>query len=731
MSTETQRVTSNKEISGGVGGNSSISSTSSASKPQHNSQPVATTGNSSATRQQPQSLSLRHVLSAAASSSASGSTSNQQHAPTTTAKTDEIEVQVTGQKANGTNNNNNNTTKSDLKSGRSIGWIVCAPCIFLRTSTTFKKMALTTLTLLVTSLLVASPILFLTQFALPARDCTRNHCIPPPKFVSSPECQDVLCRNAANTIQARMNWKSEACNDFYSYCCSNSAVNTVRAVKSAQERTDSEMQMLLMQNTTSGMFRKLGRLYGSCLRQNFNATSIRLLLDELGGYMPIGAIGPHTLSTILSRINSYGYNGLFDVFFDLTYGRKPHIIMVIDVANANPSVLQRKIRWNTMKPGRFIHATYDERIANEVIDNFIPIGLSRDIASREKQTILTFIDELMEIRYNYMSPDYSNDPNVYNISTINKAYRNINFTEFVTQLNWTGPIVVRNEEYLKQLDKLIAGHAKRVIHNALLILFAINALPQGPPNAYTCTKAVEWAMPEATSALYVNQFSPEQLENAMQRADIIFESIKAHLKRSPSLRGAALVRLSALKLQGETWPMLYNQTYIREWIDSVDISSDNWMENVMRIYKKRNEFNGFNDENITSDSQIAWAYPTIARPFFDPLSQSIIMPTSLLVHPYFDPILPPYLHYATVGVPIAQEILRSVSRKFEDKLRKCVPNSIDDYPKYTRQNILVYSGALQMSFHALLHQTGRGSASKSFSCTSDTRIYKEKTCDIW
>lgn len=158
--------------------------------------------------------------------------------------------------------------------------------------------------------------------------------------VSSPECQDVLCKNAANSIQARMNWKSDACNDFYSYCCSNKPINTIRAVKSAQERADAEMQTLLSQNTTSGMYRKLGRLYGSCLRQNVNATSIRLMLDELGGYMPIGAIGPHTLSTIMSRISSYGYNALFDMHFDLTYGRKPHIILVIDVSYANPNVLQ-------------------------------------------------------------------------------------------------------------------------------------------------------------------------------------------------------------------------------------------------------------------------------------------------------------------------------------------------------------------------------------------------------
>lgn len=207
----------------------------------------------------------------------------------------------------------------------------------------------------------------------------------------------------------------------------------------------------------------------------------------------------------------------------------------------------------------------------------------------------------------------------------------------------------------------------------------------GPPNPHSCTKAVQWAMPEVSSALYVGQFSKEQIENATRRAEDIFESIKAHLKRAPSLRGNALVRLSALKLQGEIWPNLYNHTYIQQWLDSIEITSDDWIQNVMRIYKKRSEFDGFGGENITTDSQIVWAFPTIATPFYDPLSQSILVPTSLLVHPYFDVNLPLYLQYATLGIPVAKEILRSVARKFEDKLRKCVPNSIDDYPKYTRQ----------------------------------------------
>ena len=42
------------------------------------------------------------------------------------------------------------------------------------------------------------------------------------------------------------------------------------------------------------------------------------------------------------------------------------------------------------------------------------------------------------------------------------------------------------------------------------------------------------------------------------QAEAIFESIKAHLKRAPSLRGAALVRLSSLKIQAKPWPTLFN-----------------------------------------------------------------------------------------------------------------------------------------------------------------------------
>lgn len=127
-------------------------------------------------------------------------------------------------------------------SSRLVNWLFCGPCIhFLKTSTTFHKMTLTGVTLLVTSLLVASPILFLISAApsMPHRDgcSTNDDCIvntPPP------ECQETVCRHAAASIQAKVDWSTDVCNDFKAFSCSKQQ-SSLRVMKSPQEIADHQM----------------------------------------------------------------------------------------------------------------------------------------------------------------------------------------------------------------------------------------------------------------------------------------------------------------------------------------------------------------------------------------------------------------------------------------------------------------------------------------------------------
>lgn len=64
----------------------------------------------------------------------------------------------------------------------------------------------------------------------------------------------------------------------------------------------------------------------------------------------------------------------------------------------------------------------------------------------------------------------------------------------------------------------------------------------------------------------------------------MFEVLKSHLKRAPSLKGAALVKLSQLKINANNWPMLQDLHKIEEALAIMNIT-DNWMVNILNIYK--------------------------------------------------------------------------------------------------------------------------------------------------
>lgn len=126
------------------------------------------------------------------------------------------------------------------------GWICCMPCVWLRTSATVHKIALTTATLLVTSLLVASPVLFLLSTApsqLP-KDCNAKsdvNCVSTRSVSQTPECNTFPCRQATISILARSNWKVDPCKDFATFSCGSTKSN-VKAIKSVQEGVDTLMQ---------------------------------------------------------------------------------------------------------------------------------------------------------------------------------------------------------------------------------------------------------------------------------------------------------------------------------------------------------------------------------------------------------------------------------------------------------------------------------------------------------
>lgn len=177
------------------------------------------------------------------------------------------------------------------------------------------------------------------------------------------------------------------------------------------------------------------------------------------------------------------------------------------------------------------------------------------------------------------------------------------------------------------------------------------------------------------------------------------------------------MKLSSLKIQVNPSPKWYNLTEIGNMLEGVEISTDDWFKNILTIYKLQQVHPSYN----ISKAHIAWAYPTIATSFYDTLSHSIVVPLSVILVPYFQPKLPPYLHYASVGVQLAKEILRSITKSFEEKTVKCVPGSVHVLSNHSME-ILIHSGAMQISYHALMTLSGPSKGMERLSGLSMTPI---------
>lgn len=79
---------------------------------------------------------------------------------------------------------------------------------------------------------------------------------------------------------------------------------------------------------------------------------------------------------------------------------------------------------------------------------------------------------------------------------------------------------------------------------------------------------------------------------------------------------------------------------------------------------------------------------------------------SLILAPYFHASLPPYLHFSTVGTTISKEILRSITKNFEEKSIKCVPSAVNVFSNYSRMELLIASGGFQIAYHSMLSLSG-------------------------
>lgn len=148
--------------------------------------------------------------------------------------------------------------------------------------------------------------------------------------------------------------------------------------------------------------------------------SVKLLMEELG-YLGEGTIGPESLTQIISKIAQRGPNPLIGTYFDLSYGRSPQIMLIIDQPTNSAPVLevsglwtghikgvasltfnfiipQNYVRWMGPKTPPHRNKLAVPELLDELLDVFLPSSLSKETKLSERNLIANFITELNEVR---------------------------------------------------------------------------------------------------------------------------------------------------------------------------------------------------------------------------------------------------------------------------------------------------------------------------------------------
>lgn len=102
--------------------------------------------------------------------------------------------------------------------------------------------------------------------------------------------------------------------------------------------------LVLIQNSSmNGPFQKLHSLFESCLKLTTNSSAIQRVFNSLGGYLTVGTIGPSSIAPLAAKIYDLGPSPLVDIYYDLSYGRRPHVLLIISGPSTSSIILEVRV----------------------------------------------------------------------------------------------------------------------------------------------------------------------------------------------------------------------------------------------------------------------------------------------------------------------------------------------------------------------------------------------------
>ncbi|GAB1862340.1 Endothelin-converting enzyme 1 [Camponotus japonicus] len=585
-------------------------------------------------------------------------------------------------------------------------WICCAPCYWLRRSKAVHKALLTFAMLLVTSLLVTSPVLFLIT-TLPEGEQPRN-CAPLDEACirerDGPDgvCSTDACVEASKRILASMKRGVDPCKDFYKFACGSfrdrRPYQPSASFNMLQAQTDEHIHKTLTNETGQmvAAFEKLGQFYNVCRKfreRPVNFTLVYKLIDELGGYLSPKSAIPNDITSLISALLKVNGASLFDLHVDVDLYNRTKSSVYLDLPTKHQS--------HEFLTDQKIEDVQRSDKIQEIVRGFLPKNMSLKEQSSETNLLLQFCLSLKKIYpkhkdlYNWVDVDQR----VYVAYNVSYLQENFSYIRWKSLLNTTlrqritshddnndtnyiyvPPasqdqqiyVYVTAPHYLHNLGKLFNRSSKRIIHNGLLLLYVVdtlhdivnvNAIKDWEASCYRLTKSV---FSEAISALYVRQYAPKYLKTLVNRVTVLFERVKETIAErilvkswlDDETRAQALLKLNSLQGRFQVSSAFYNDTLLNRAMAEVMIDSDDFIATVLRRFRqiRRSE----EQSPLRKNAIERHHYPYSVHAYYESSTNTIRIPLVMMTSWTWSwDGGPAYAVHATLGSVIAHEIFHA------------------------------------------------------------------------
>ncbi|XP_034940885.1 neprilysin-2 [Chelonus insularis] len=578
-------------------------------------------------------------------------------------------------------------------------WICCVPCYWLRRSEAVHKALLTFAMLLVTSLLVTSPVLFLIT-TLPEGDQPRD-CAPLDDACIREQngledlCTTEACHEASRKMLASMNRNVDPCTDFYRFACGGYSDHEFLLSSSSftilQKQVDRKIQKLLGNETGKmvGVFHKLGLFYSSCIEhknKDVNFTQMYAILEEFGGYIPPRNSAPSDITPLVANLLKINGAPLFDFYLDVDLYNHSRMSIFLDLpskhlANTFPSQKQDT------------NGEIRCQMIEQILQNFLPQNMGKRERSYETYLLMQFCLALSKIypRQKDLYDWVDVDQRVYvpyNLTYLQDSFSYIrwktllNFTLTETDINnkynhgtMTDDqliyVYITAPRYFRSLGKLLNQFSKRIIYNSLLFLYAVDTLydivnvTANDNWNNSCNKLTKVLFPEMVGAVYVQQYKPEYLEILAGQVNHLFERIKETLAErilikswlDDHTRAQVLLKLAHLRGKFTVWSGFFNKTLLQKEAAEIIVETDNFIKNVMRRFR---QIRRPMDQVLRSNFKERWRSPYAVNAYYESSTNSIVIPLAMMTAVSWSwEGGPAYSAHATLGSVIAHEILHA------------------------------------------------------------------------